>query len=116
MTGFAYSVSVNTTTGLNSRDFVFHVNNDAGENGLQVSVSDVTLYGPKSDNASKNNYINPTAGWHKIQQVFYDNGGVLFVDSNLLDSGGNIVFPETIDTGSNIGNPDGGNNYGWHTF
>ena len=59
----------------------------------------------------------PSAGWYTLQHRFYDNGGALAVDLNLLDSSGSVLFTETrFNAGDTIPAEVGGNRYAWFTF
>ncbi|MCO6449630.1 MAG: hypothetical protein J5I90_02465 [Caldilineales bacterium] len=55
--------------------------------------------------------------WHTLQHKFYDAGGYLAVDLNLLDSSGIVVFTETrSNVADTIPAEVGGNRYAWFTF
>lgn len=115
--GFDYSVASNGSDGSHQRDFIFHVTKDTSTGELLVAGSNNTNFAPREDLEGLNHYVVSTAGWYTLQHVFRDNGGVLAVDLNLLDSDGDIVFTETrtslLDT---IPTEVGGNRYSWFTF
>ncbi len=72
----------------------------------------------KLKNENNGNYYNVTsAGWYTLEHVFYEDGGVLAVDLNLLDSDGNVLWSVTRSNSSDdISSKVGGNRYGWFTF
>jgi hypothetical protein len=115
--GFDYSVAATGSDGAHQRDFIFHVNNDASTGKLLVAGSNNTNFAPREDLENINHYEVTAAGWYTLQHMFYDDGGALAVDLNILDSGGNILFTETrSDAGDVIATEIGGNRYGWFTF
>jgi len=114
--GFDYSVAATGADGNHRRDFIFHVNHDASTGGLLVAGSNNTNFAPREDLENINHYVVTSAGWYTFQHLFYDDGGVLAVDLNLLDSNGNILFTETRKDNSDVIGIIGGNRYGWFTF
>jgi hypothetical protein len=115
--GFDYSVAASGSDGNHQRDFIFHVNHDASTGKLLVAGSNNTNFAPREDLESLNHYEVTVAGWYTLQHYFYDNGGVLAVDLNLLDADGNVLFTETrTDPSDVIATEIGGNRYGWFTF
>jgi len=115
--GFDYSVAASGSDGGHQRDFIFHVNNDASTGKLLVAGSNNTNFAPREDLENLNHYEVTAAGWYTFQHYFYDNGGVLAVDLNLIDSNGNVLFTETRSTPLDvIATEIGGNRYGWFTF
>lgn len=115
--GFDYSVAATGTDGNHQRDFIFHVTKDTSTGKLLVAGSNNTNFAPREDLEGINHYEVTTAGWYTFQHVFYDDGGVLAVDLNLLDSNGTILFTETRrDASDTIPGEVGGNRYGWFTF
>ncbi|MCB0297608.1 MAG: hypothetical protein KDI38_19190 [Calditrichaeota bacterium] len=115
--GFDYTVAATGSDGAHQRDFIFHVNKDASTGKLLVAGSNNTNFAPREDLENINHYEVTTAGWYTLQHVFYESGGALAVDLNLLDSGGNVLFTETRTNASDV-IPDevGGNRYAWFTF
>ena len=115
--GFDYSVSATGSDGLHQRDFVFHVNKDASTGKLLVAGSNNTNFVPRENLETINHFEVTTAGWYTLQHYFYDNGGVLAVDLNLLDESGTVLFTETRTSAADvIATEIGGNRYGWFTF
>lgn len=116
--GFDYAVAANGTNNLHRRDFIFHVNKDASTGNLLVGASNNSSNStPREDLETINHYQVTTPGWYTFQHVFSDNAGVLSVDLNLIDSGGNILFTETRSEPSDaIPSIVGGNRYGWFTL
>jgi hypothetical protein len=115
--GFDYSVAATGSDGNHQRDYIFHVPNDTSEGKLLVAGSNNTNFAPREDLESISHYEVTAAGWYTLQHVFRDNGGILEVDLNLLDSGGTVLFTETRSAAVDI-IPDeiGGNRYSWFTF
>jgi hypothetical protein len=116
--GFDYSVAANNQGGAHLRDFMFHVGVVAGD--LLVNASNNT---DKSFNAFKlenenggDNYTVTQAGWYTLEHVFYELGGFLAVDLNLLDDGGAVLHSITRTTTDSIATTVGGNRYGWLTY
>ena len=116
---FDYSVAATGTDGNHQRDFIFHVTKDTSEDALLVGGSNNTNFAPKENLENGNHYEVTAAGWYTLQHSFYDDGGVLAVDLNLLDAEGTVVFTETrrasADTIGENGEV-GGNRYAWFTF
>jgi hypothetical protein len=114
--GFDYSVAANGSDGNHQRDFIFHVAKDTSTGGLLVGGSNNSSFGTREDLENVNHYEVTQSGWYTLQHDFYDNGGALAVDLNLLDSTGNVLFTETrTDAGDLIPGEVGGNRYGWFT-
>jgi hypothetical protein len=122
--GFDYSVASNGSDGLHQRDFIFHVGtveNYGPIVGKQLLVAvDNNTYGDTNPFVLTTRpggyYVVPTAGWYTLQHVFYDAGGYLAVDFNILDSNGNVVWSDTrSDTSDTIPAEVGGNRYSWFT-
>lgn len=115
--GFDYTVSPSTTSGTPLRDFVFHAAKDQSTGKLLIGTSQSPGFMPKDDLENNDNYEIISAGWYVLQHYFYDNGGVLTCDLNLVDENGNILFTKTF---SNPGdefskNIVGGNYRSWFT-
>jgi len=116
-TGFDYSVAANGSDNAHQRDYIFHVTKDTSTGELLVAGSNNTNFAPREDLESINHYAVDTAGWYTLQHVFYDDGGVLAVDMNLLDSDGTVLFTETKTNPADvIATEIGGNRYAWFTF
>lgn len=123
--GFDYSVASSSSTGGHRRDFIFHVGvvEDYGPvvgkkllvNGSNNADFTTNPYKLVNDNGG-NYFVVNTAGWYTLQHVFRNNAGVLAVDLNLLDSGGNTLWTATrSDATDTIPAVVGGNRYGWFT-
>jgi len=114
---FDYSVAANGTNGAHLQDFIFNVVKDISNSALYVAASNNSYTPPRQDLETINHYEITAAGWFTLQHVFYDNGGVLSVDMNLLDDGGNVLWTETRTDPTNlIPSVVGGNRYGWFPF
>ena len=95
-----------------------HIASDTSSSGLFVGASNNSNGATREDlDTLSNNYQVTASGWYEFQHVFYDNGGVLAVDLNLLDAGGSVLFTETRSAAADlIPSEVGGNRYGWFTF
>lgn len=114
--GFDYSVAANGQDGNHRRDFIFHVTKDTSTGKLLVGGSNNSNFAPIENLEAGNHYEVTASGWYTLQHVFRDDGGVLAVDLNLVDSGGTVLFTETRSNGSDlIATIVGGNRYGWFT-
>lgn len=117
--GFDYSVATNGITNAHRRDFIFHLG-VTPTGGLRVFADNNSdLAGvPNAFILDQAGSVEiTTAGWYKLQHVFYDNAGVLAVDMRLLNSGGAALFSTTrSDPSDQIGVTVGGNRYGWFVF
>jgi hypothetical protein len=120
-TGFDYAVASSGSDGAHQRDFIFHVGVVEGV-GLLVNGSnnaDFTTNPSKLLNDNGGAYHTVTAaGWYTLQHVFRYDGGVLAVDLNLLDAGGNTLWTATrTNADDTIGESGevGGNRYAWFT-
>ena len=114
--GFDYAVSSSGSDGGHQRDFVFHVTQDTSSSKLLVGGSNNTNFEPREDLETLNNHEVMSAGWYILQHKFRDDGGVLAVDLNLLDSTGSTLFTETRSAAADtIPGEVGGNRYGWFT-
>jgi len=120
--GFDYSVASNGSDGQHQRDFIFHigtVENYGPIVGKELLVAvDNNAYGDTNPFVLTTRpggyYVVPTAGWYTLQHVFYDAGGYLAVDFNILDSNGTVVWSDTrSDTSDTIPGEVGGNRYAW---
>ncbi len=123
--GFDYSVAATGTDGNHQRDYIFHVGvvEDYGPiigRALLVNGSNNTdfytnPYKLVNDNGG-NYYVVNTAGWYTLQHVFYDAGGYLAVDLNLLDANGVTLWTATRENvADTIPGEVGGNRYAWFT-
>jgi len=115
--GFDYSVAATGSDGAHQRDYIFHVTKDTSTGKLLVAGSNNTNFAPREDLDTLANYYEITsAGWYTFQHKFYDAGGYLEVDLNLLDSIGNTLFTENrSDASDTIPDEVGGNRYSWFT-
>lgn len=119
-TGFDYTVAAYGSDGAHQRDYIFHVGVVDGT-GLVVNGSNNTDFSfneYKLLNENDGNYhVVQNAGWYTLQHHFYDDGGSLSVDLNLLDSSGTTLFTATRSNVSDtIPAEVGGNGYGWFTY
>lgn len=116
--GFDYSVASNGSDGLHQRDFIFHVARDTSTGSLLVGGSNNSNFATRQDlDTLSNFFIVPSSGWYTFQHRFYNNGGQLAVDLNLIDGSNTTVFTETRTTAlDQIPADVGGNRYGWFTF
>ena len=117
-TGFDYTVAASGTDGSHQRDFIFHV----------LKASDGSLYVAGSNNTDfvandgkilgiANKTEVTASGWYTLQHRFYEDGGVLKVDLNLVDGNGTVLWTETrTNAADTIPGEVGGNRYGWFTF
>lgn len=116
-TGFDYSVAASGSDGVHQRDYIFHVTQDASTGALLVAGSNNSDFASRTNLESGNHHIVDAAGWYTLQHVFYEDGGSLWVDLNLLDSAGNELFTETrAPRASEAMSEVGGNYYSWFTF
>ena len=114
--GFDYSVAVTGSDGDHQRDYIFHVTKDTATGKLLVAGSNNTNFEPREDLENINNYEVTAAGWYTLQHRFYDAGGYLAVDLNVLNALGQVVFTETRSTvADTIPGEVGGNRYAWFT-
>lgn len=115
--GFDYSVAASGSDGNHQRDYIFHVTKDTSDDALYVSGSNNTNFAPREDLENQNHFEVTEAGWYTLQHRFYDDGGSLSVDLNLLDDGGAVLFTETrSNVADTIPAEVGGNRYSWFTF
>ena len=114
--GFDYSVASSRSDGTHLRDFIFHVTKDTSTGELLVGGSNNTNFDPREDLDTLNHYSVGSSGWYTFQHVFYNAGGSLAVDLNLLDSAGTVLWTETRNNPADtIAGVVGGNRYGWFT-
>ncbi len=122
-TGFDYSVASSKSDGNHLRDFIFHVGRVA--DGRLLVNGDNNAYGSTPNDyvlqtgGDGTPYEVTTAGWYTLQHIFYDDGGVLSVDLNLVNDQGTVVWTTTrTNAGDTIGTGGvvGGNRYGWFVF
>ena len=120
-TGFDWSVAVNGSDGAHQRDFMFHVG-QVDQVGLVVNASNNTDGQFNSFKLLNENggdkYIVANAGWYTFEQVFYDQGGLLYVDFNLYDDLGGLLYGVTRggNAADTIPAEVGGNRYGYMTY
>ena len=116
-TGFDYSVAVSDTSGNHRRDFIFHVFKD-GSGNLRVGANSNSNYKAAST-LSGSAVITGGAGWYTLQHVFragdgnLENASQLYVDLNLLDASGSVVYTANLSNTTDLLTGVGGNNYGW---
>lgn len=118
--GFDYSVASSGSDGSHQRDFIFHVGVHAdgrllvnGSNNTDFVVNDFKLL----NDGDATPYEVVTAGWYTLQHVFYDEGGQLAVDLNVIDDNGTTVFTTTrTNPADTISSEVGGNRYAWFNF
>lgn len=112
--GFDYAVASSDVNGAHRRDFIFHVG--VASDGRLLVTGDNNTYGNVNSfilTTSPNVQVS-TAGWYTLQHVFYEDGGALAVDLNLLDAAGNLLWSRTRrDASDLIPGVVGGNRYGW---
>jgi hypothetical protein len=96
-TGFDYTVAASNASGGHLRDFIFHVTKDSSTGELLVAGSNNTNFAPREDLDTINHYQVTTSGWYTLQHRFYEDGGVLKVDLNLVDGNGTVLWTETRD-------------------
>lgn len=120
-TGFDFSVAANGSDNLHQRDFIFHVGRVA--DGRLLVNADNNTYGGGVPNQfvlmGGTPYAVTTAGWYTFQHIFYEDGGVLAVDMNLIDAQGNVLLTITLSNASDTIGPTGevgGNRYAWFIF
>lgn len=122
--GFDYSVAAENQSGAHLRDFIFHifVNSDGnvvvGDSNNSLcpgTPPDCTDFAP-TDRSDKNHTTVTDAGWYVLQHEFFNNGGALGVEFNLLDADGTLLYSDTRSNPSdNFSSVYGGNYYGWFT-
>ncbi|MFC4228125.1 VCBS domain-containing protein, partial [Hoeflea alexandrii] len=117
-TGFDYTVAASGTDGSHQRDFIFHVLK-ASDGSLYVAGSNNTDFAANDGKilGIANKTEVTASGWYTLQHRFYEDGGVLKVDLNLVDGNGAVVWTETrTNAADTIPGEVGGNRYGWFTF
>lgn len=115
--GFDLTVASSDSAGAHRRDFMFHVGKTASGDVLVngSNNSDFTVNELKLRNDGTPAEITE-AGWYTFQHVFYDLGGSLAVDLNVLDSGGEQIFTTTRNDPTDAISGIGGARYQWFTF
>lgn len=112
-TGFEISVAANKQDGNHLRDFIWHVGKIGGN--FYVNASNNTNSSFDSGKLLAGSNLGATAGWYTLENLFYNNGGVLAVDLNIY-GGGNLLQSFTLSNpGDLIASVVGGNRYGWIT-
>ena len=112
--GFDLSTAVSGTDGNHRRDFIFHAAFDTSTGKLLIGADNTTNFAPRQDLETIDHLEVTQAGWYTLQSTFYDNGGVLAVDMQVLQ--GNVVlFTHTLSDASDVMGLIGGNRYGWFT-
>lgn len=116
--GFDVSMAASRQNNTHLRDFIFHVTQDTSSGDLIVAGSNNTNFKVREDlDTLANNHVVEESGWHTFEWVFNDDEGVLSVDMNLYEDGGETpVFTETrSDPRDTIADIVGGNRYMWFT-
>jgi hypothetical protein len=114
--GFDYAVAANGADGAHQRDFIFHAGVVAGE---LLVTADNNSYGSDVNSfilTTKSPITITDAGSYTLQHRFYDNGGILAVDMNVLDSGGDVLGTWTLSNAADAMAEVGGNRYAWFIF
>lgn len=114
--GFDYTVAATGSDGNHQRDFIFHVTKDSSTGALLVGGSNNTDFTAREDLEDRNHAVVEEAGWYTLQHRFHEDGGVLAVDLNLVDSDGTVLFTETRSTSADAIEEVAGNGYAWFTF
>lgn len=124
--GFDYSVAASKQDGSHLRDYIFHVGKviDTSAGGaafIMINASNNTDFAfneYKFLNENGGAYFTVTnTGWYTFRHVFYDNGGVLACDMQVLDSNGNVLWSVTRSNPADlISTVVGGSRYGWFTY
>lgn len=117
--GFDYSSAANGSDGLHQRDFIFNVGVVGGNllvnasNNSDISYNDYII---TNENGGNYHTIAST-GWYTFEHVFNNDAGVLSVDLNLRDSGGNLLYSITrTNLADTIPGEVGGNRYGYFAY
>lgn len=115
--GFDYSSAVNNQSGVHNRDFIFNAGQTTN-NGFVINASNNSGFDFNEGSLINSDYYEvTTAGWYTLEHVFYNQGGVLAVDFNILDGVGALLHTETRSTAADdIATVIGGNRYGWVTY
>lgn len=111
--GFDYAVSINAPNGDQKQDYIFHVAHDVSVGSLLVGTSNNTTFTVRTDIETLDNYEVTRAGWYILQHRFYDEGGVLSVDMNVLNASRIAEFSAPYTTSDAVPLEVGGNRYGW---
>ena len=116
--GFDYTSAANgQVPGSHVRDFIFNAGKTAN-NGFVINGSNGSKFDfNEGDLINSDYYEVTTAGWYTLEHVFYNLGGVLAVDFNILNGAGALLHSETrSDAADDIATVVGGNRYGWVTY
>ncbi|MDO6446619.1 PEP-CTERM sorting domain-containing protein [Colwellia sp. 1_MG-2023] len=115
--GFDYSSAVNDQDNFHQRDFIFQAGQTAN-NGFVINASNNSNFDFNEGSLINSDYYEvTTAGWYTLEHVFYNLGGVLAVDFNILDGAGSLLHSETRSSAADdIATVVGGNRYGWVTY
>jgi|GEM_PF-6296411 len=110
---FDFSSAINQPNGDHRRDFIFSVGTDpAVANQWVMSASNNSPGWPA--NPGRDPFVISDTGWYTFQHTFTNNGGVLKVVMEVLNSGGTVLHSWTLSDPSDvIGTTVGGNRYGW---
>ena len=123
-TRFDFTSAIYKTDASHLRDFVFNggfYNDDDGSpgSGSNRFIFSASNASGRANSDPKNPGRVPMAvtetGWYTFQHKFYDNGsGVLAVDLSIIKKDGTVIHTWMIsDSTDIIGDPVGGNGYGW---
>ena len=123
-TRFDFDSAINNANGTFLRDFIFNAGfyNDtdgspgSGTSRFVVSASNNSQPGSAyAKNPARNPIAISTTGWYTFQHEFYESGGFLYVDMNILDSASVLVNSWTLGGTDAIAGV-GGNRYGWFSY
>jgi hypothetical protein len=123
-TRFDFDSAISNSAGGFQRDFIFNGGfyNDAtgpGANTNRFVISAGNNSQPGSANAKDSGHspiVISTTGWYTFEHHFYDNGGVLAVDMDIIDSSNATVGHWTLSDASDLITGTGGNRYGWFDY
>lgn len=117
---FDFSSAINKADGTHLRDFVisggFFNSSDntgpgAGTNRFIFNTSNNTPGWPQ--NPARPSIAIDDTGWYTFTHHFYDNGGVLAVDMEILDAADTVIGSWTLSDPTDLISSVGGNRYGW---
>ena len=119
--GFGFSVSALNQDGSHlssdshSGYFVFQVSADNSTGSLLVGSSTQTVFTSPQNLESGKHFTVNESGWYTFRHEFFNSGGNLSVDLQLLKNG-SVVYEERYNTSFSITEEVGGNEYAWFTF
>ena len=110
---FDYSSAINQPDGSHRRDFIFSV-------GTNTAVADQFVMSASNNapgwpgNPGRDPFTINETGWYTFRHAFQNDGGVLKVTMDVLDSDGTVLHSWTLSDASDvIGSTVGGHRYGW---